>query len=158
MSYCHLLSGCGVTNVFHPETVIVFGPRVDRAINVDHCIFPLSANPAPTVTSISPISGTASGGTAITVTGTNFRSPASVAFADLGAGKAATGVVVVSSTKITATTPAHSVGLKDVVVMNPDQQTGTLRNAYTYSPAVTVSSISPNSGTTAGGTPITITA
>jgi hypothetical protein len=65
--------------------------------------------------------------------------------------------VVVNGTTITAVTPAHALGVTDVVVMNPDQQTGTLRNAYTYVPAVTVSSISPNGGTTAGGTPVTIT-
>jgi hypothetical protein len=65
--------------------------------------------------------------------------------------------VVVNGTTITAVTPAHTAGVTDVVVMNPDQQTGTLRNAYTYAPAVTVSSISPNGGTTAGGMPVTIT-
>jgi hypothetical protein len=158
MSYCHLLGGCGVTNVFHPQTIsVAVGPDVDAAVG--QCIFPIG-NPAPTVTGISPTSGPASGGTAVTVTGTNFRTPASIAFADLGAGKAATSVVVVNPTTITATTPAHTAGLKDVVVMNPDQQMGTLKNGYTYvggPPPVTVAAISPNGGTTAGGTAVTIT-
>ena len=155
MSYCHLLSGCGVTNVFHPETVNVFWPRVDAAIG--QCIFPVSANPAPTVTGIAPISGLLSGGTAVTITGANFRSPASVTFPDLGQGDGATSVVVVNRTTITAITPAHAAGVTDVVVMNPDQQTGTRRNAYSFVPPVTISSINPNSGTTAGGSPVTIT-
>lgn len=155
MSYCHLLGGCGVTNVFHPETVSVFSPRVDAAIGT--CIFPLDPNPAPTGTGIAPSSGSANGGTAVTITGTNFRSPAALTFPDLGRGDAATSVVVVNATSITAVTPAHPAGVTDVVVMNPDQQTGILRNAYTYVPAVTVSSISPNGGTTLGGTPVTIT-
>ncbi len=156
MSYCHLLGGCGVTNVFHPQSIsLAVGPDVDAAVG--QCIFPIVGNPAPTVTSINPITGPAAGGTAVTITGTNFRSPATVAFSDLGGGKAATGVVVVNPTTITATTPAHTAGLKDVVVMNPDHQTGTLRNAYTYVAAVTVTGISPNGGTTAGGTPVTIT-
>ena len=129
MSYCHLLSGCGVTNVFHPATVNVFSPRVDAAIGA--CIFPLG-NQAPTVTGIAPSSGFVSGGTAVTITGANFRSPASVTFPDLGRGDAATSVVVVNGTTIKAVTPAHAAGITDVVVMNPDQQTGTLRNAYTY--------------------------
>jgi branched-subunit amino acid transport protein len=158
MSYCHLLAGCAVTNVFHPLSIsLEVGPDIDAAVN--QCIFTIG-NPAPTFTSISPISGTASGGTAVTITGTNFRSPASVVFADLGGGKAATGVVVVNPTTITATTPAHTAGLTDVAVMNPDQQTGTLRNAYTYlggPPPVTATGISPNGGTTAGGTAVTIT-
>jgi IPT/TIG domain/Metallo-peptidase family M12 len=161
MSYCHVGGVCPsppypITNVFHPQSIsVAVGPAVDNAVGV--CIFPIVGNPAPTVTSISPVSGLSTGGTAVTITGTNFRTPAAVAFGDLGAGKAATGVVVVNPTTITATTPAHSAGLKDVVVMNPDQQTGTLKNGYTYVAAVTATGISPNSGTTAGGTPVTIT-
>jgi hypothetical protein len=156
MSYCHLLGGCSVTNVFHPQSIsLAVGPDVDAAVG--QCIFPIVGNPAPTVTSLTPITGPATGGTAVIITGTNFRSPASVAFSDLGGGKAATGVAVVNSTTIMATTPAHTAGLKDVVVMNPDQQTGTLRNGYTYVAAVTVTGISPNGGTTAGGTAVTIT-
>jgi hypothetical protein len=155
MSYCHLLVGCGVTNVFHPLSInLEVGPAVDAAVN--QCIFAVG-NPTPTVTSVNPTAGIVSGGTPITITGTNFRSPASVAFADLAAGQAATGVVVVSPTTITATTPAHSLGPKDVVVMNPDQQTGTLKNGFVYMPPVVVSAISPNGGTTAGGTAVTIT-
>ncbi len=57
---------------------------------------------APTVTSVSPNSGTTAGGTAVTITGTNFATGATVTFG----GTAATNVVVASSTSITATTPA----------------------------------------------------
>ena len=156
MSYCHLLGGCGVTNVFHPQSIsLTVGPEIDAAVG--QCIFPVNANPAPTVTGIAPASGFTPGGTAVTITGMNFRSPATVAFVDLGGGKAATSVTVVNPTTITATTPAHTAGLKDVVVMNPDQKTGTLKNAFTYIHGMTVTAISPNSGTTAGGTPVTIT-
>ena len=56
----------------------------------------------PTVTSVSPNNGSTSGGTAVTITGTNFVSGATVTFGCA----AATNVVVVSSTSITATTPA----------------------------------------------------
>src|SRR6476619_3537391 len=64
------------------------------------------ANPAPAVTAISPTSGTTSGGTAVTITGTGFLTGATVS---LG-GTAATGVTVVNSTSITATTAAHAAG------------------------------------------------
>jgi hypothetical protein len=155
MSYCHLLPGCSVTSVFHPQTIsLAVGANVDAAVN--RCLFPVG-NPAPTVASISPVSGFTTGGTLVTVTGTNFRSPASLAFADLGAGTAATEVVVVSPTSLTATTPAHTAGLKDVVVMNPDQQTATLKNGYTYVTPVIITAIAPNGGTTAGGSSVTIT-
>jgi hypothetical protein len=114
------------------------------------------SNPAPTVTAISPASGTGSGGTAVTITGTGFMARATVS---LG-GTPATGVNVASSTSITATTAAHSVGSVDVVVTNTDNQTGTLNNGYSYgasNPAPTVSAISPATGTTSGGTAVSIT-
>jgi Metallo-peptidase family M12/IPT/TIG domain len=155
MSYCHLLGGCGVTNVFHPSTVSVLSSRIDTAVGA--CIFPLGADPAPTVTGVTPASGSANGGTPVTITGTGFRNPARVAFSDLGSGPAATSVVVMNSTTITAVTPAHAPSVTDVVVMSPNQQTGVLRFAYTYSAPPTVSSISPNAGTTVGGTTVTIT-
>src|SRR5205085_11196199 len=78
--------------------------------------------PAPTVSNINPNSGTTAGGTSVTITGTNFVSGATV---KLG-GTAATGIVVSNSTTITATTPAHAAGTADVVVTNPDNQSGTL--------------------------------
>jgi IPT/TIG domain len=90
--------------------------------------------PAPTVTAISPTSGTTSGGTSVTITGTGFLSGATVS---LG-GSSATNITVVSSTSITATTPAHTAGTVDVVVTNTDSQSGTLSNGYTYSPPETV--------------------
>jgi hypothetical protein len=98
----------------------------------------VSSNPAPTVTAITPTSGTTAGGTAVTITGTGFLSGATVS---LG-GTAATGVTVVSSTSITATTAAHAAGAVSVVVTNSDAQSGTLPNGYTYT-------------TSTGGGPIT---
>ena len=115
-----------------------------------------TGSPAPTVSTLSPNTGTVNGGTAITITGTGFLAGATVS---LG-GTAATNVNVASSTSITATTPAHAAGVVNVVVTNTDAQTGTLANGYTYTasnPAPTVTSISPTSGTTAGGTSVTIT-
>jgi len=85
--------------------------------------------PAPTVSAISPTSGTTSGGDSVTITGTGFSSGATVS---LG-GTSATGVTVVSSTSITAKTPAHSAGAVNVVVTNTDSQSGTLTNGFTYS-------------------------
>ena len=112
-----------------------------------------SLSPTVTVTSISPSSGPTAGGTSITISGTGFVSGATVT----NGGTAATNVVFGSATSLTATTPALSAGAKDVVVTNPDTQTGTLINGFTYVLAPSVTSISPGSGTTAGGTAVTIT-
>lgn len=87
--------------------------------------------PAPTVTSISPNTGPTAGGTAVTVSGTGFVSGATVA---LG-GVPATNVVVTNSTTINATTGARSAGVVDVVVTNPDTQTGTLVQGFSYANA-----------------------
>ena len=81
-----------------------------------------------TVTNVTPSTGSSSGGTSITIKGTGFASGASVT---LG-GTAATSVVVVSATKITATTPAHSSGAVNVVVTNSNSASGTLTNGFTY--------------------------
>ena len=116
-----------------------------------------SSIPAPTVTSISPNSGTINGGTAVSIAGTGFLAGATVS---LG-GTAATGVTVVNSTSITATTPAHAAGTVNVVVTNSDTQSGTLTLGFTYTavsnPPPTLTGISPVSGTAAGGTAVTIT-
>jgi hypothetical protein len=106
----------------------------------------------PTVTSVSPNNGSTAGGTPVTVTGTNFAAGATVT---LG-GTAATNVVVVSSTSITATTPAGSAGAATVTV-KVNGQSGSLASGFTYVVVPTVSSVSPNNGPAAGGTAVTIT-
>jgi len=112
--------------------------------------------PPPTVISVTPNSGTSTGGTGVTIAGTGFVPGATVTFG----GTTATGVTVASSTSITASTPAHAAGAVAVAVTNTDSQSGSLNNGYTYTavnPAPTVTSISPNSGTSSGGTAVTIT-
>jgi rhamnogalacturonyl hydrolase YesR len=107
----------------------------------------------PTVTGVSPNSGTTAGGTAVTITGTNFVTGAAVTFG----GTAATSVVVVSSTSITAKTPAGSAGAVTVTVTNTGAPSGSLTSGFTYIVIPTVTGVSPNSGSTAGGTAVTIT-
>ncbi|MEA2328342.1 MAG: hypothetical protein QOE68_3301 [Thermoanaerobaculia bacterium] len=110
-------------------------------------------NPAPTVTSILPTSGSIAGGTVVTISGTGFLTNPTVKFG----GVAATNVSA-TATSITATAPAHAAGKVDVVVTNSDSQSATLTQAFTYVlPAPTISSVAPNTGLTSGGTPVTIT-
>jgi hypothetical protein len=109
--------------------------------------------PAPTVTLVAPNNGTTLGGTSVTITGTDFTGATLVAIG----GNPATNLIVVNSTTITATTPAHAAGTVDVVVVTPSGP-GTGSGLYTYvTPAPTVTTISPNSGPIAGGTFVTIT-
>ncbi len=81
----------------------------------------------PSVTSVSPNSGTTLGGTAITVTGANFAAGVQVTVG----GAATTNVIVTSSTTLTATTSTRSAGTVEVTV-TLDGRAGSLPAAFTY--------------------------
>ena len=81
----------------------------------------------PDVTGISPGSGKTGGDTSVTLTGKNFVAGATVNF-----GGAAAVVTSVNAATITAKTPAHKPGSVNVVVKNPDGQSGTLVGAFIY--------------------------
>ena len=87
-----------------------------------------SSAPAFTVSSVSPSSGTSSGGTSVKITGTGFLSGSTVTFG----GIAGTNVTVPNSSTITATTPSEPAGTVNVGVTNPTGQSETLTNGYTY--------------------------
>jgi large repetitive protein len=109
----------------------------------------------PTVTGVTPANGPAAGGTTVTIAGTGFVTGATVRVGSLPA----TGVVVDSATRITATTPAGS-GVADVTVTTPYGASPTSSaDHFTYTPAPgpTVTQVVPDSGPTAGGTSVTVT-
>jgi autotransporter-associated beta strand protein len=103
--------------------------------------------PAPTLTSLTPTSGGTGGGTAVTLSGTQFLSGATVSFG----GTLADSVQVVGSTTITCLTGAHSPAeTVDVTVTNPDGQFATLDDAYQYVLQLQVTDIAPTSGRMGG--------
>jgi C1A family cysteine protease len=89
----------------------------------------------PTITSITPASGVNTGSVSITnLAGTNFKSGAIVALTRSGQTNIpATGVKVVSSTKITCTFPitGKTAGLWNIAVQNTDSQIGIKNNGFT---------------------------
>ncbi|MBI3991150.1 MAG: IPT/TIG domain-containing protein, partial [Candidatus Omnitrophica bacterium] len=97
------------------------------------------------ITSISPDNGSTDGGTGITITGEGFLTSAGVTIG----GTSATNISVVSSTSITATTPAGTSGAKDVVVSNPSGTSGTRGLSATSEGGFTYNS--PSSGGGSGG-------
>ena len=113
-----------------------------------------SAQPTgPTVSSISPTSGPAGGGTSVTITGTAFTGATVVKFANT----AGTGITVNSSTSITATSPAGS-GTVDIKVTTPGGTSSAWSaDRFTYIPIPTISAVSPSAGPLVGGTSVTIT-
>jgi alpha-tubulin suppressor-like RCC1 family protein len=109
--------------------------------------------PIPTVTSVSPNVGPATGSTTVTINGNTLGGATSVKF---GAAEA-TSFTVESATSITATAPPGS-GTVDVTVTTPSgsSPTGTF-DRFTYQTAPTVTKLSSKSGPAGGGTSVTVT-
>jgi len=107
----------------------------------------------PTLTSVSPATGSTAGGTVVTLTGTGFTGASSVTFG----GTAATAFTVDSATQITATTPARALGAVSVVVTTTPGGTNAANTLFTYIAAPTLTNISPATGSPAGGTSVTLT-
>ena len=102
------------------------------------------AGPPPTVTLLSPIVGTSSGGTKVTFTGTNFVAGTTALFGT-GAGLLPT---TLSPTQLTAIAPfSRTPGLVDVVVTNANGD-AFLPAAFTYvaGPNQSISAITPTPG------------
>jgi len=92
---------------------------------------------APTVVSVSPTTGPTSGGTIVTITGTNFTGATGVQFG----GTNSPSFTVVNSTTISAVSPAQSAATESVSVVTLCG-TATLPNAFTVSS--TVPTLSPS--------------
>ncbi len=106
----------------------------------------------PTVSNISPMSGPATGGTSVMITGTGFTGPTSVSFGSTPASN----ITFISDMQITAVSPA-GCGAVDVTVTTPNGTSATgSADLFTYNPP-TVAYIKPYSGPTTGGTSVTIT-
>ncbi len=109
--------------------------------------------PAPRVTGITPVTGPASGGTKVTITGTGFTGASGVSF-----GGSVASFTVASSTSISATAPARAGGTVDVTVTNAGGASRTSSaDRFTYVPAPAVTALSPATGPAAGGTVVTLT-
>ncbi len=108
---------------------------------------------APTVTGLSPTSGPSAGGTTVFIVGTNFTTATTISFG----GTAVTQGAYVSSTQFSVVSPAGT-GVVDVLATTAGvTSVNTAADDFTYIAAPTVTSISPTSGPSTGGTVVTIT-
>ncbi len=69
----------------------------------------------PAILSVTPSSGSMAGGTDVVIIGRGFVSGSNILFG----GQQATNIVYVSPTEYHATTPAHQIGLVDVLIVEP---------------------------------------
>ncbi len=111
--------------------------------------------PLPVVSSLSPSTGSTSGGSVVTIVGTGFSFATAVDFGNT----AAQSFQVISDTEITATSPAGSGSVYiTVTTAGGVSQAGT-QSQFTYvsQGSTSVNGVSPSQGTTAGGTTVTVT-
>jgi hypothetical protein len=129
------------TNAWEPP--IVYGPDL---------MFTTASGPAfPTVMRVEPNHGPATGGTTVTITGTNLTGATAVKFGSTNARS----FTVDSETSITAVAPA-ATGTVDVTVTTPGATSATGEaDRFTYGPTVT--KVEPNHGSLSGRTTVTIT-
>jgi hypothetical protein len=133
--------------------------KVDIRVNVGANQTPNTAADdytyAPSITALSPTSGSLAGGNTVTITGSGFTGAKGVYFGTV----LSTSFTVVSDTQLTVKPPAHAaatvnvtvVGLYDTSVVDPGPA-----DDYTYAAPV-VSAINPNHGPAGGGNQVTIT-
>jgi IPT/TIG domain len=106
----------------------------------------------PTVTGVAPVTGPVDGGTAVTISGTNLTGATAVEFGPTGAAS----YTVKSAASIIAVSPAELAGVVQVSVTTPGGTSSTSSNTrFKFAPTIT--GLSPNAGSTAGGTSVTVT-
>jgi hypothetical protein len=107
--------------------------------------------PGPVISSISPTAGPTAGGNAVTITGINLATATAVNF-----GASSATPTVVSDSTINVTVPAGAAaGTVAFSVVTAGGTSASLSYTYVDSPAITT--ISPSSGPTSGGSAVTIT-
>jgi len=108
----------------------------------------------PTVTGVSPDVGASTGGTQVTIAGTDFSEATAVKFGDA----AAESFTVESPTKILAQAPAGTIGTVDVTVTTAAGTSAKgAADKFTFLAAPTIKKIAPKAGPATGGTVVTIT-
>ena len=108
----------------------------------------------PAITAISPAAGLTGGGTKVTLTGTNLSTTRLVTFG----GVRASGLKILSSTKVTAIAPAHATGAVQVRATTAFGTSLTsASNKFAYGVLPIVTGLSPSSGPSTGGTTVIVT-
>jgi uncharacterized protein YkwD len=108
---------------------------------------------APTVTVVSPRTGSSQGGTTVTITGANFVDVTRVVFGST----AGTDVQVTSASSLTVVSPRHSAGRVDVrVVTAYGTSAKTSKDRFTFVAPPRITRVSPATGRVTGGTRVKI--
>ena len=136
-----------------PASYVPAGDNFSSLASLIH--LPVSVPLAPpTVSGIGPNTGPVGGGESVTITGTNFTSATAVRFGAANANS----FTVASPSQIVAVAPPGAVGSVDVSVSTPSGTSATTPgDQFTYFiPSPSITRLSPYTGTTSGGTTVTI--
>jgi len=105
------------------------------------------------MTGMSPVQGPETGGTTVVITGSGFTGASGVTFSALNAASFA----VDSDTQITVTTPVHTAGITDAVVLSPNGNSAPAAFEFTSVTAqAVVTGLTPAEGPQTGGTTVVI--
>lgn len=104
----------------------------------------------PAVKKLSPTTGPATGGTTVTITGTHLNG-AEVAF-----GSTPAEITSDTSNSITVVSPSANAGAADVTVTTPGGTSPIAPKVLRFTLTPTITSVTPNKGSTTGGTSVTI--
>ena len=132
-----------------PVDVVITNPDGQQTVYENAYTYTTAFN--PTLNSLSPNTGSITGNETITFTGTQLSNTTKITFDGIDA----TSINNVSNTSVTAMTPAHGTGSVDVILTTNEGNTK-LTNGFTYYAAPSVTSISPNIGSTSGNDSVTI--
>jgi hypothetical protein len=113
--------------------------------------------PTPVVTTVAPPAGSRNGGTALTITGSNFAAGARVVIGpNIYVDGEIGGATVVDASTITLTTAAMTAGTYDVVAIDATGVEGRKINAFQAAMLPSIDSLFPAVGSAAGGTLLSI--
>ncbi|MDL2327350.1 IPT/TIG domain-containing protein [Ruminococcaceae bacterium OttesenSCG-928-A11] len=165
-------NNCTNINIIDPATLTCTTPvsslsgngtgLVDAVVTVNNAPSPTLANAFSyelplAITSISPNIGIPSGGNTVTVTGVGFSIYSIIFIGE----QQCTNINLISSTQLTCTVPSSNLsgngeGVVSAMVVDGDNPTHVLENAYTYRELMYASVAAPNPVPTAGGTTFSI--
>jgi plastocyanin len=135
--------------------ITVTNPDSQAAVSSTSYVYEL---PGPAITLITPSTGPTSGGTGITIDGSNFSAGLAAAIGGLPLS-----IQVVNASRIIATTPIGPFDVsgsaqRDVTVTNADGRSATRTGGFTWTvPAPSITLISPPTVSPAGGTLVMMT-
>ncbi len=112
--------------------------------------------PSPTVGGVSPGVGAAAGGTAVTITGTNFNSGARIVIGDQIYTDGVAGTAVIDPLTIQLTTLPTPTGTHDVVVIDATGVEGRRLGAFQVLALPTITTVFPPAGYALGGTEVVV--